>query len=58
MCPGDALHHPPDSLIVREVLVAVALVDRGDDGAVEPDSGDREAPVLSQVGEVGGHKGR
>ena len=43
---------------VRGVLVAVALVDRGDGGAVEPDAGHREAPVLDQMGEVCGHQGR
>ena len=40
MGPGDALHHPPDSLIVRGVLVAVDLVDRSQYGPVEPDGGD------------------
>jgi len=56
--PGDALHHPPNSLVVRGVLVALGLVDRGDGGAVEPDGGHREAPLLGQVGEVCGDKRR
>ena len=32
---GNALHHPPDSLVVSQFLLAAVLVDRGEGGAAE-----------------------
>ena len=55
--PGDAFQHSPDALVVGGVGVAVGLVDGGDGGAVESYRGHREAALLHQVGEVGGHQG-